>query len=271
MTRQVTEGSPITVTARSQVGGFIPDAALNIDGDVYANPACDESFDEHRCNGAGEFTFYAAPGTVITVEVDDPIAVGLEPIQVVGVAGRPGGLAAVHPGDTPAVHEQSAISEHVTDSSLVGAVGADDALPEDEGGALAAVGVSRAQNVPPVVPEGGGRELTPNDLMAQQTAPETPDGTAATDPDSVNPPSVQEEQATPMYEAVATPGGSELRPESVTETDALVGNNAGGTSTALDVHGDSDAVAPPVDENADGTETVNTATGETTAGTSEPA
>lgn len=270
MTRQVTEGSPITITARSQVGGFIPDAALNIEGDVHKDPGLSESFDEHRVGGDGTFTFYAAPGSVINVTVDDPIAVPQEPIQVVGVAARPGGLAAVHPDDTPAVLDSSPLSEHVTDSSLVGAVAPGDALPEEEGGAAAMVGVDKAQNVPPAPVEGVTEATTPAELMAAQTAaPATPDGTAATDPDSVAPPSTQPEQVTPQFEQVPADGSTTVAPESVTTTDSALGSSVG---TAQDVHGaDSPAVDPPVDSNADGTQTVNTATGETTAGTSEPA
>ena len=252
MTRQVTEGSPITVTARSQVGGFIPDAPLSIDGQVFKDPGLSESFDEHRTNGAGDFVFYAAPGSVITVTVGDPIATDLEPIQVVGVTGRPGGLAAVHPDDTPAVHEASPISEHVTDSSLVGAVGPADALPEDQGGAAAAVGVDKAQNVPPA-PVDTPSPQTPQEAIDAQVAAfpvDTPDGTAATDPDSVAPPSVQPEQVTPMFEPQPSASASTVAPETVTTVDAPAPNVDGGASTAQDVHGaDSPAVDPPVDPN----------------------
>jgi hypothetical protein len=201
MTRQALAGQPITVVARSQVGGFIPDAALNIDGEVFSNADCTESFDEHRANGAGEFVFYAEPGSVITVSVDDPIAVDLEPIQVVGTTTRPGGLAAVHPDDTPEVHEASPVSDMVSDASLVGAPAY--ALPEDEGGAAAAVRAADAEVIEPGPP-------------ADQA---TPDGTTATDPDAVAPPAVQEEQVTPQYEPVADPNATEMRPEQVTEVD----------------------------------------------------
>lgn len=177
MTRQVTAGQPITVVARSQVGGFIPDAPLVFDGPVYTDPECTQTCSETRANGAGEFVFYAPPDTVLQVTVGDPIAGDQEPIQVVGTTWRPGGLAAVQPEETPAVHEQSAVSELVSDASLVGAPSSP--FPEDQGGALAAVGVDRAQNVPP------GPDQP------------SPDGTAATDPDAVAPPE-DAEQVTPQ-------------------------------------------------------------------------
>lgn len=199
MTRQVVEGQPITVVARSQVGGFIPDAAVTVDGDVYADPNCSERHDETRTNGAGEFVFYATAGTVITVTVDDPIAVDLEPIQVVGVEGRPGGLAAVHPDDTPEVHEQSPVSELVSDASLVGAPS--DRLPEEDGGAAALVGLDAAQNVPPAPVEGEQYPQTPQEALDAQTAP-TPSGDGASDPDAVTPPAGNEEQVTPQFEPV---------------------------------------------------------------------
>lgn len=215
MTRQVMAGSPITITARSQVGGFIPDAELQVDGEIFSDPALSETFDEHRAGGDGTFTFYAAPGSVINVTVNDPIATDLEPIQVVGVAARPGGLAADHPADTPAVLEASPLSEHVTDSSLVGAVHPDDRLPEEQGGAAAMVGVDRAQNIPPA-PDNTPSPQTPQEAIDAQTAAlpvDTPDGTAATDPDSVAPPAVQPEQVTPMFEQQPTEGATTVVPD----------------------------------------------------------
>jgi hypothetical protein len=202
MTRQALAGQPITVVARSQVGGVVPDTELTVDGGaVYSNADCTETHDELRANGAGEFVFYAEPGSVLTVTFSDPLAVETEPIQVVGTALRPGGLAAVHPSDTPEVHESSPLSEVVSDASLVGAPAY--ALPEDEGGAAAAVRASDAQVIEPGPP-------------ADQA---TPDGTTATDPDAVAPPATQEEQVTPQYEVVPDPEATNVAPEQVTEVD----------------------------------------------------
>lgn len=201
MTRQVLEGQPIVQVIRSQVGGFVPDAPIEVDGDVYTDPNCETRHDELKANGAGEFLFYAPAGSVITVSSSDPIAVPNEPIQVVGVTGRPGGLAVVHPEDTPQVHETSAVSELVSDASLVGAPPPDHGISEEDGGAAAAVRVAEAQDIPPGPPA--------------DTA--TPDGTTATDPDAVAP--VQDEQVTPQYEPVPDEGASHLEPENVTQVD----------------------------------------------------
>lgn len=208
MTRQVTEGQPITVELRSREGGIMPDTTINVDGDVYTNVDCDERHDETVTNGAGVFVFYAPADTVVTITSDDPVAADVEPIQVVGVTGRPGGVAAVHPDDTPAVHEQSAVSELVSDASLVGAPS--DRLPEDEGGALALVGVDRAQNVPPEA-DSTPSPQTPQEALAAQT-PETPSGDAASDPDAVTPAVENTDQVTPQYEPVADDNTTHMEP-----------------------------------------------------------
>ena len=181
MTKQVTEGQPITVVIRSQVGGFIPDAPVQVDGDVFTDPGLSEQHDELKANGAGEFIFYAAPGTTITVSSSDPIAVPNEPVQVVGVTTRDGGLAAVTPDQT---HETSPVSEQVSDASLVGAVHPDAALPEDQGGAAAMVGVDRAQNQPPAVDDTPSPQ-TPQEAIDAQVAAfpqDPPEEPVATEP-----------------------------------------------------------------------------------------
>lgn len=185
MTRQVTEGTVITVVARSQVGGVIPDAPVTVNGGaVYKDPALSDAHDEPRTAGDGSFTFYASPG-VYEITVDDPIAVGVEPVQVVGVGDRPGGASAVHPDEAPAVHESSPVSEHVSDASLVGApVGA---LPEDEGGAAAMVRVGDNAVIEPG---------EPSDVP-------TPDGTTATDPSAAAVPSTESNIVTPDGQTVA--------------------------------------------------------------------
>lgn len=198
MTRQVPEGQPITVTLRGDTGGVVTDATLKIDGNVYSDPECKKRINvgDRVTNGAGDFVFYGKAGDVFTFDHD------IEPIQVVGVAERPGGLAAVHPEDTPEVHEESPISEHLVDSALVGAPPF--RFPEDEGGALAATRVAEAEDIPPGEPA----DVT------------TPDGTTATDPDAAQPTAVAEEQVTPQYEAVPDPeAGTRLEPQDVTEVD----------------------------------------------------
>lgn len=164
MVRQVTEGQPVTITARSRAtGGILTDAPLSVEGDVYSDPGLTERHDSTTTGGDGSFTFYAQPGTrvVVTVDLDD--AADIEEIEVVGTGLRPGGLQAQHTeGSDPT--GRTDVSEAVTDSSLVGAPPY--ALPEEAGGAAAAVRAGGAQNVPPGAP---------SDVP-------TPDGTTATDP-----------------------------------------------------------------------------------------
>jgi hypothetical protein len=195
MTKQVLAHQSHTVVFRSREGGILFDTPVTVDGAIYADPEFKDRINkaERVTNGAGEFTFYAKPGTVVTLAADSPIAGDTEPVQFVGVTERPGGLAAVHPKDTPDVHEQSPISEQVSDASLVGA-------PPD--GDLDKVRVAEAQVIPPGDP-----------------APGTPDGTTATDPDAAAPPAASEEQVTPQYEAVADPNATHLEPEQVTKVD----------------------------------------------------
>lgn len=176
MTKQVLAHQPHTVVFRSREGGILFDTPILVDGTIYADADFNDEISKAKTNGAGEFTFYAQPGSVIGLTADSTIAADTEPVQFVGVTDRPGGLAAVHPDDTPEVHEQSPVSELVSDASLVGA-------PPD--GDLDLVRVAEAQNVPPADPEPG-----------------TPDGTEATDPDAVTPPAANEEQQTQQFEPV---------------------------------------------------------------------
>lgn len=121
MTIQRLAHQPVTVTFRSNTGGLLVDAHVDVDGNVYADPDHKDRITKSGrvTNGAGEFTFYGEPGTV--VQLSAPNAVDVEPVQFIGVTDRPGGLAAVHPEDTPDVHQASPVSEAVTDLSLVGA------------------------------------------------------------------------------------------------------------------------------------------------------
>src|SRR5207248_2105429 len=94
--------SPVTISFRSPQGGALIDTPLSVDGTVYTSADYSEQVSDPSTNGAGEFTFYGKPGTVATVTPDSPIGEAYEPIQFVDVVQRPGGLAAVHPGETDA-------------------------------------------------------------------------------------------------------------------------------------------------------------------------
>lgn len=179
MTIQRLAHQPVTVTFRSDTGGLLVDANVNVDGIVYSDSDHKDRITKsgHVADGAGEFTFYGKPGTVVQLSVDG--AADVEPIQFVGVTDRPGGLAAVHPEDPPEIHAVSPVSEAVTDLSLVGA-------PPD--GSLEKVGVLQAQTT-----------------LAGE--PEIPDGT---DPDAALPSA--EDEGTVQDETVPDEGGSHVEP-----------------------------------------------------------
>lgn len=158
MTRQVTEGSPITITFRSRAtGSFVTDHPVTIDGgQVYTTADRSATHDSPTVGGDGSFTFYGEPGVTYTISVDNPDVNDVEPVQVVPTALRPSGQVGVAEHTIP-----ENVSEQVSDASLVGAP----ASSEGEGGALAQVGAAEAAVIPPGDP-----------------APGTPDGTTATDP-----------------------------------------------------------------------------------------